>query len=325
MIMISMLLQWSALAEPMSKPVFDTTGYLHKNPENKSFFIPMQILYQGMLLRQGPDIINTEFLTQYAKKLPYSKIPYILDIECWNVRPNVSDMEADANIDKLILVIKTLKEARPDLKFGYYGELPTRDYVSPKPAIGIKYQKWHNSNVRLKRLAEHVDVICPDLYTHFDDVEGWKQYASAAVKEARMYGKPIYPFIWMEFHDAHEERKGKYIDARFWEQQLLHLNKIADGIIIWGGRDVTVQPHTSKEWNEYDPWWITTKDFILHNQQSSAASAKEMAEKKSLVKPPVKASPLPKQKAIYMPASQLITAPANNPKPQFKKIEIIKE
>jgi hypothetical protein len=319
------VLQWSVSAEPITKPVFDTTGYLHKNPENKSIFIPMQILYQGMLLRQGPDIIDTEFLTRYAKKLTNSKVPYIIDIECWNVRPNVSDVEADANIDKLILVIKTLKEARPDLMFGYYGELPTRDYVSPKPAVGIKYQKWHNSNVRLKRLAKYVDVICPDLYTHFDDVESWKQYATAAIQEARMYGKPIYPFIWMEFHDAHEDLKGKYIDSAFWEQQLLHLNKIADGIIIWGGRDVTVKPHTSKEWNENDPWWITTKDFILHNQQTPISTTKAAIEKKNLPKPPTKAKPLPKQQSIYLPMSQSVPDPVKSPKPQFKKIEIIKE
>lgn len=248
------------------KPVYDVTGYLNKNPANVSIFIPMKILYQNMLLPKGADAIDTDFISQYAKRLPSSDLPYILDIECWNVRPNVSDADAEKNIDKLILVIKTLKSARPDLKFGYYGELPTRDYVSRSPAIGEKYRKWHHANERLKRLAEYVDVVCPDLYTHFDDVKVWKQYAIAAVKEARMYGKPVMPFIWPEFHDANRELKGNYIPPQFWKEQLMTLNQIADGIIIWGGRDVTVNPHISKVWNENDPWWIVTKAFVTGNK-----------------------------------------------------------
>jgi hypothetical protein len=247
----------------VAKPIYDTTGYINKNSVNRSIFIPMTILYQNMLLPKGPDTIDTLFLTQYAQKLPYSKIPYILDIEAWNVRPNVSDYEANLYIDKYILVIKTLKEARPDLKFGYYGTLPTRDYVSQDPARGMKYQKWYHSNERLKRLAEYVDVICPDLYTHFNDVKTWKQYATAAILEARRYGKPVYPFIWPEYHDANQQLKGTYIDPQFWEQQLLLLNQMADGTIVWGGRDFTVKPTLSRIWNENDPWWAVTKSFIL--------------------------------------------------------------
>lgn len=267
------------------RPVYDVTGYIHKNPANASSFIPVKILYQDMLLPNGPQNIDTAFLTRYAQKLPASTVPYILDIECWNVRPDVSDAEAQINIDKLILVIKTLKEARPDLKFGYYGELPTRDYVSRLPAIGEKYRKWHHANERLKRLAAYADVICPDLYTHFDDITVWKQYAKDAVKEARMYGKPVMPFIWPEFHDANIELKGKYIPAPFWKEQLTTLDQIADGIIIWGGRDVTVNPHVSKVWNENDPWWIVTKAHVTGNKTDLP---------KSLPAMPSPVQPLPK-------------------------------
>ncbi|MDD2781646.1 hypothetical protein [Sulfuricurvum sp.] len=255
-----------------AKPVYDVTGYLYKNPENKSIFIPMNILYQDMLLKKGNYVIDTAFLTQYAKKLPASDLPYILDIECWNVRPNVSDEVANIHINNLILVIKTLKTARPDLKFGYYGELPTRDYVTRFPATGEKLRKWKHANERLKRLAVYVDVICPDLYTHSEDAESWKQYAKDAIKESRMYGKPVMPFIWPEYHDAHVELKGKYIPAEYWREQLKTLDQLADGIIIWGGRDVTVNPHVSKVWNEEDPWWMVTKEFISGKNESNVVS-----------------------------------------------------
>ena len=252
-------------AQVPQKHIYDATSYLHKDSLNKYIFPPISLLYEDMLFPKGVDNIDFDYLKKYAHTLPRSKIPYILDIESWDVRPNVFDFIAKGRIDKYIAVIKTLKDARPDLKFGYYGLLPTRDYVTPNPSEH-QLKKWHDANKRLQRLARHVDVICPDLYTFlYKDTKYWKFYANKAIKEARMYHKPILPFVWPEYSD--EAHLGTDIDASFWNFQLNFLYTATDGIIIWGGRDITTHPHTSKKWGNKAPWWIVTKKTILKKKK----------------------------------------------------------
>lgn len=251
----------------LGKKVYDATSYLHKNTLNSHIFPSIAILYEDMLLPKGTDHIDLTFLKKYALALPASKTPYILDIEAWDIRPNVIDFIANRNIDKYILVISTLKKARPDLKFGYYGVLPIRDYVTETPSKR-NLEKWHHANIRAKRLAQYVDVICPDLYTFFyNNKEYWEFYATHAIKDARMYGKPIFPFIWPEYHNADKKLMGKYIDASFWKFQLDFLYKNTDSIIVWGGRNLNVTPHTSQKWDDKAPWWQTTKKTLRQHRK----------------------------------------------------------
>lgn len=322
------LVNTSLNAENIKIPIYDTTGYLNKNKANQSFFIPMKILFQDMLLPHGPDVIDTIFLTNYAKRLPNSKIPYILDIECWDIRPKVNDEEANKNIDKYILVIKTLKEARPDLKFGYFGVLPVRDYVSYGTRGKAQLERWNYANIRAKRLAQYTDIIVPEFYMYINDVNHWKNYTILAMKEARMYGKPVLPFIWPEYMDSGQNLKlgiaATFMDSNIWRQQLVLLDKLADGIIVWGGRNVLVNPHTSRMWDEDAKWWVETKNLILENKQTDpAAIVKDNIIKKDLSKAKSKIYTSQHQDP-YLPTS-IVLKPTKNPKFQSKKIEIIKE
>ncbi|MCF6244522.1 MAG: hypothetical protein L3J43_05745 [Sulfurovum sp.] len=246
----------------LKKKIYDATSYTNKNRLNQYIFPSIPILYEDMLLPKGAGNIDFEFLKKYAHSLPYSKIPYILDIESWDIRPKVFDFIANPRIDKYIAVIKTLKEARPDLKFGYYGILPVRDYVTVNPSQR-QLKKWHEANLRVKRLSQYVDIICPDLYTFFKDKKYWKTYASLAIKDARMYGKPVIPFIWPEYHDASKDTPYTYINPSFWKLQVEYLSSHADGMIVWGGRNLNVTPHTSKKWDDKAPWWQIIKNTIL--------------------------------------------------------------
>jgi len=251
----------------MNKSTYDATQYLHKNTFNKYIFPPITILYQNMLLPKGSNHIDIKYLKHYARSLPRSKVPYILDIEAWNIRPDVFDFIANIRIDRYITVIKTLKQARPDLKFGYYGILPVRDYVTAHPSKK-QLKNWHEANIRVKRLAKYVDVICPDFYTFFyKDKRYWELYATKAIEDARMYHKPILPFIWPEYHDSTKKLRGTYINPSFWKFQLDFLYKHADGMIIWGGRNLSITPHTSKKWDDKAPWWKSTKEMILKNKK----------------------------------------------------------
>jgi hypothetical protein len=243
----------------ISKPIFDATDYLNKNPLNRKIFLPIRNIYWFDLLKdKNFIIIDTVYLTKLALSLPKTNLPYILDIETWDVHTR-NDEEANKNIDKYILVIDTMKKARPDLKFGFYGVLPNRDYWTPIHNKVDEIREWEHINQRLKRLAEHVDVICPSLYTFEANRDHWKTYALENIKRARAYGKPVYPFLWPQYHEGGNVKPiRKFIELDFWKLQLSLVYQEADGVIVWGGYG----DNTTLQWDENAPWWQYTKSFI---------------------------------------------------------------
>jgi len=99
-----------------------------------------------------------------------------------------------------------------------------------------------------------VEVIFPSLYTFYNDQKSWDIYAKGMIEEARRYNKPVYVFLWPEFHVSNRILKGKEIPAKFWRHQLELCRGLADGIVIWGG--------WQERWKEDAPWWIETKAFL---------------------------------------------------------------
>ena len=305
------------------KPVFDTTGYLNKNKANESLFIPMKILYENKLLPMGPNApIDTEHLTRLALSLPVTKVPYILDIEAWKVRHDVDDFTASKSIDKYILVIDTMKKARPDLKFGYFGLPPVKGPIIETQPSQKLLNEWHHALERSRRLVAHVDVLCPECYTYFNNREAWVRYVHLTLKEAKSYGKPIYPFVWSEFMDSTPLR-GQFIPRDFWKLQLDLLNKQCDGIIVWGGPDFNT--HQKREWDENAPWWIETKALIYKNKQLADNPVKTDISQINRVKPSSKVNTPKKQEVIAAPVMKMTPAHQEVVKPPVKRIQIIKE
>ena len=247
------------------KPIYDATKYRAKPQRLADTFPPITVLYVNQLLGKKYTIDLVK-LRQVASTLPPTEVPYILDIEIWDVHIE-DDNEANENIDKYILVIDTMKKARPDLKFGYYGVLPNRDYWAPVSSDPEKLALWNRINKRLKRLAEYVDVVCPSLYTFYDDLENWKQYALENIKRARQYGKPVYPFLWPEYHNSNKHLRGQFIAGAVWGEQLAYVYEYADGIIVWGGWNLSKEYYGPKLWNENASWWRVTKAFLRDRQQ----------------------------------------------------------
>jgi hypothetical protein len=123
------------------------------------------------------------------------------------------------------------------------------------------YREWQAENDQLQLLADSVDVLLPSLYTFYDDQDGWVRYAISTLSEARRLskGKPVYAFIWPQYHNSNPTLALKLIDGAFWAKQLQVIAAHADGAVIWGGWQTT--------WDDQSAWWRATLAFMHDSVQ----------------------------------------------------------
>ena len=61
----------------------------------------------------------------------------------------------------------------------------------------------------------------------------WIQYANANIAEAQKYGKKVYAFLWLQYHNSNKTRGGQYIDREYWRiQRETIMDSGAAGIIF---------------------------------------------------------------------------------------------
>jgi hypothetical protein len=181
-----------------------------------------------------------------------------LDYEAWPLGGVPAEVVAD-HVEKYSRVAEIAHETVPKATFGYYGVLPCREYWGLVLADRTKIDAWKECNRQGEAIANHVDVIFPSVYTFYDNQQAWDVYAKGMIAEARRYNKPVYVFLWPEFHPSNLLLRGTNIPAKFWRHQLEFCRaSAADGIVIWGG--------WQEQWKEDAPWWIETKAFLASLQ-----------------------------------------------------------
>lgn len=260
MVLISMVLVGiSTPNDIFAFSVFDGTLYKNKPDLKTAGLKPINIIYGGLF---WPADENKENLPSFLRihKLGVESatkdMETVLDVEHWEVSLSRGKGKEGENLKKYIGIFDKFKESAPNLKIGFYGVPPIKDYwraiASPESK---QYLEWQKENEFLRPFAEKVDILYPSLYTFYKDQEGWKRYAKANILEARRIskGKPIYVFLWPQYHDSNKNLKGEYIDKYYWEMQLNFVKKYADGIVIWGG--------WQEYWDDEAAWWQVTKEF----------------------------------------------------------------
>lgn len=189
-----------------------------------------------------------------AAALPNDGAPIVLDIETLDLHRNNPAMAS--NVRLLASIAASFKAAAPHRAIGYYGLFPLADYWRAIDVAKGGVVDWQRDNDAAAVIGRTIDVTFPSLYTHYRDQAGWVRQARAMVCEARrISGKPVYAFIWPEFHDSSRDA-GKDVPGDFWRLQLSTLHDIADGIVIWGGYDL--QRNRSRPWDENAGWWRVT-------------------------------------------------------------------
>lgn len=201
-----------------------------------------------------PEKERVQEIARETAEEGYSK--GVIDIEHWETEGDSEEVQE--SVDRLQTVLKWFKEEAPDVEWGYYGEVPIRDYWRAiEPSESDDHREWRRANDRLKMLADDVDILFPSVYTFYDDHERWVAYAKAQISEARRLNpdKPVYVYLWPVYHRSNKKGlAGELIDAEFWELQLETARKYADGIVIY------VQ--SSFDFDSSQPWWKSTEKFI---------------------------------------------------------------
>lgn len=199
--------------------------------------------------RSEPDLsfIRSETIPRVRRK---AKDLVVIDVEHWDLT-GTSSGEIERSIRRYMDVLDTFRTHMPGIRHGLYSMVPIRNYWTPVRGNTEELARWRGENERLKPIAEVSDVIFPSLYTFYEDRDGWLTYANANIAEAKQYGRPVYPFLWPQYHTS-----WKPIDRDFWRLQLETVYDNADGMVIW-------TPAKGKpRWNPEAPWWQETVDFL---------------------------------------------------------------
>jgi hypothetical protein len=200
----------------------------------------------------GHDQLTTEptqLIVHRAAISHQGQLPAIIDLEHWPLPQKMW---------RYIEVIDWWREARSDIRVGYYSMIPQREYWAPvHKSLGIHAEQmvwWQQQNAALARmrnslgrfesrgLADVVDFICPSLYTFYTDEQSgpdysheklWEAYAIANIAESRKYQKQVYPFLWPRYHDSNITAGLQYIGDSFLRRQIDICLEYADGCAIW--------------------------------------------------------------------------------------------
>lgn len=256
----------------VKKLLFDSSSYTGKNKSNSTFFIPLTILYENQLFfnianhaTMRPADIDTEYLTQIAKAIPVTSAPVVIDIEGWPL-PYTISTENDAilknTVDMYLLVYNTMKAARPELKFGFFGMIPNIGMIGPGSITQTTNDLVEHFYSQTSAVPNTEDFCAPGLYTRWNDSLSsiyFRNYG-ILIDLARRSNKPIINYLWPEYMDNLPE-VGTYVTDTYWANQITFARDSGDSVAIWGGPIYTgpgVQVGI-RAWDDNILWWQILK------------------------------------------------------------------
>jgi hypothetical protein len=145
--------------------------------------------------------------------------PIVLDIEKLPLKGS------PGTIRQHLQVLETLADwthaDAPGKTVGYYGY----NTLTGVPPANRSYAQ---------ELAHHVDAFFPSMYTFDDNQAAWATRAATEAAEDRALasGKPVFFYMWPQYHDG-TPKQFQYIDAAYWQFQLNTAYLDADGVVLW--------------------------------------------------------------------------------------------
>lgn len=241
--------------------IFNALLYEQLQDLKKYCIEPINVMYAWEFFPRGPKkndfrMPEPTAIEKAIKKIKTKNEVTVIDIEHWPLA-KVSSKVYLKSINNYLVTMNVLKNSLPNVPIGYYGVAPVIDFSRAKNIGSRGYGEWVKENSRMMDVAQSVDAFFPSLYTINSDQRSWLARAKASIDEAHRLGngKPVYPFIWPNFH----EQGGKYppgteVPADYWRTQLNFLRENADGFVLWGGYKQT--------FNSEMMWWKELMSFI---------------------------------------------------------------
>ena len=253
--------------------LFNSIRY-NNTPSNKAYMSPIVVTSQSALVspyvttNAGPtdNLPNYPAVDSLASSLKTANTPIAtLDIEVWPYYPTST---MNRSITWYKNVVDSFKKINPTTQIGYYGVVPNVAYQWSKidPVNNPSgYSSWDNINKAYAPVANKVDIIFPSFYAYDTDTSAWRKMVDSTVSAVkRYYGatKPIYAYIWPQYHDGSAYNL-QFIDTVSWKFQLKILKSRTNGCVIWtSNKDAN---GNIINWNENMPWWLATKSFMVTN------------------------------------------------------------
>lgn len=246
---------WNKVAAAQAErpfPVYDNMFYRQKPNTAQEGLVASNILYEGDIWPHGqnygvlPDRNSFEATVRAHSASPG---PLVLDIEKLPLKgpPEV----ARHNMETLARLADWAHETAPGKIIGFYGTNTLSRVAQPD----LEYAR---------ELARHVDAFFPPMYTFDEDQTAWAKRAEASAAEARALGpgKPVYFYLWPQYHDG-TPKQFQFIDGVYWKFQLETAYRYADGVVVWSP--------SRYDWDDSTGWWTGTREF-LHTIRSGRVS-----------------------------------------------------
>ena len=224
----------------------------------------MFVVYEGaMVTADQPDYAK---LDTVAAQIRAAKPKLVtLDIESWNA-VNKPDR------DRLIKVITYLRARSPaGTKFAYYGILPKPlywEYLAGSASLAQQQRR----NQAMASLVPYVDWIMPMLHAFETSPTNWGNFAKIMIAEARKYGKPVMPWLWMQYHETSATNlRYRLVPDGLWRYQLETTYQLADSVCLWGTRAAPGSGAQRLAWDKNAKWWPATRNFLADKGYSANA------------------------------------------------------
>ncbi len=216
--------------------------------------------------KPGNDIPTANIIASLAREELKDKSIAVVDIEHWPLS-GCTDAGVRESVYKYVQTLNRMKIESQSTKIGLYAILPRRDYwASISDKNSEKFKQWQKENDELYNIERYIDVFFPSLYTFYNDRDSWAVYAKNHIDEARRINpkKPVYVYLWPQYHVSNKTLGLSFIDKEFWRMQLEVAKLYADGLVLWGGWDF--ENDARAKWDADAEWWVVTKEFLVDHK-----------------------------------------------------------
>jgi hypothetical protein len=234
--------------------IYDNMSYIGKPDTKKYRLIPSNIIDEGRIWPPGHNygvLPNRGSFDAIVAANMANPGPIVLDIEKLPLKGSPDTIRQHLQV--LATLADWTRADAPGKTVGYYGY----NTLTGVPPANRSYAQ---------ELARHIDAFFPSMYTFNDDHGAWAARAETEAAEDRALaaGKPVFFYLWPQYHDK-TPKQCQYVDAAYWKFQLSTAYRYSDGIVLWSP--------SRFHWDETSGWWAATLEFV--RQISGTAHLKE--------------------------------------------------